>query len=131
MPNNPLIFYKPGLTMDAPVSVDLAAADWVAFLSWCVANDLDGVRHIFAVITQQISDTIYDQPSLKAAEARFHEPDATGLRTISEDDQRWHIDCGICHTTDDYEPQHLGELVCGHDGPRQLLYIKIFPEGRL
>lgn len=77
MSNNPLLHYKPGLTMDTPVAVELAAADWAVLMAW-FANLPDetggGVKHIvYGVIAEQVSDALYTQASIQAAKAHYHE----------------------------------------------------------
>jgi hypothetical protein len=72
--NNPLVYYKPGLTMDAPVTVTLAAADWAVFMSWAAGVDTTGATHIIhGLVSEQVAEALYDQPSLKAAKAYWTE----------------------------------------------------------
>lgn len=73
MPNNPLVFYKPGLTMDTPIPVSMTAADWAIFISWMTGKDLTSVTHLYDLISTQVTEGIYDQTSLKAAHAEYHE----------------------------------------------------------
>jgi hypothetical protein len=86
VPNNPTLFYKPGLTMDTPVTVTLAAADWAIFMSWTFGVDTSGASHIIhGAIAKQVSDQIYDQPSLKAAFAEYAESQQSPFRQFLGD----------------------------------------------
>lgn len=75
MPNNPMLNYKPGLTMDAPIPVTLAAADWIAFMTWVSGiKETDGIAHIvWGPISEQVTQALYTPASLKGAEADLHE----------------------------------------------------------
>jgi hypothetical protein len=74
MTNNHMLYYKPGLTMDHPVTVSMAAADWAIFMSWVTAADTDGVSHIvYGNMSPQIVEQLYTPASLKAAKASHAE----------------------------------------------------------
>ncbi len=146
MPNH-MVNYKPGLTMDTPVAVTMAAADWAIFMAWTIGADTDGVNHIiYGIMSQQVTEALYTQASLKAAKAHHAEQQENPpivqtlqqmgvpiLRTpnledfqgtiFNDADQRWIIECGECHSRDEYEAAHTGELTCGHDGPRNVTEI--------
>lgn len=66
--------YKPGMTLDEPIGVTMAAADWITLMTWFGIVDTEGVNHlIFGKIAQQIMEKCYDQSSIKAAKARIAE----------------------------------------------------------
>jgi hypothetical protein len=73
--NNPVMNYKPGLTMDEPVAITMAAADWAILMAWFSASDdLDGVRHlVYGMISPQVAEALFSTDSLKAAEAHHAE----------------------------------------------------------
>lgn len=78
MPNNPLVHYKPGVTLDTVIKIEMAAADALILMAWIANIDqegaLDGVRHIaYDIIARQISEQCYDAASLKAAQAHYGE----------------------------------------------------------
>lgn len=77
MTNNPKLHYKPGLTMDAPIQVTMAAADWAILMAWHAGLEDEvenGVRHIvYGVMAEQLKDMLYSQESIKAAEAHYHD----------------------------------------------------------
>lgn len=75
MTNNPLINYKPDVFLSTPVSVTMAAADWIAFMTWLSGQtNIDGVSHlIYGMISPQITEAIYSAASMRAAEAAAHE----------------------------------------------------------
>jgi hypothetical protein len=80
MPNNHMLNYKPGLTMDAPIPVTMAAADWIAFMTWASTVNTDGAHHLlYGVITPQLTDQLYTTESLKATEAHLHERASGGF----------------------------------------------------
>lgn len=63
--------YKPGLTMDAPVAVTLAAADWMILMSWFNTHDSDGINYlIYGPIATQLMEAVYTPASRKAMEAK-------------------------------------------------------------
>lgn len=69
---HPHLHYKPGLTLDEPVTVTMAAADWLAFMVWAGGSNIDtsAVDHfLFAVIAPQIREKMYTSESLKATQA--------------------------------------------------------------
>jgi hypothetical protein len=145
-----MIHYKPGLTMDAPIAVTMAAADWVAFMTWLASTDTTGVNEIaFKLIGEQVGEAVYDQASIKAAmAARDDVPDFTSLlggkiqvnfEGIAEragptlddlmENARYVIRCRACGSTDEYpngyQEDGASELTCGHDGGRTV--EKILP----
>jgi hypothetical protein len=77
MNNHHMLHYKPGLTMDAPVTVTLAAADWAILMMWHSAldNETEGaVQHIvYGAIVPQLTDALYTQESVKTAKAMHAE----------------------------------------------------------
>jgi hypothetical protein len=67
-------YYKPGVTLDTPIDITMAAADWLVFINWCVTQDTEGIDHlIFKRIAPQVMDACYDQASVKAARAHHAE----------------------------------------------------------
>lgn len=150
MTNNPLVHFKPGLTMDAPVSVTMAAADWAVFMAWIANIDqegtLDGVRQIiYQNIGAQVGDALYDKASLKAAETAFMNRQQDGpfgplMRAFSgqptvpdtpaslyDGQEVWLLRCAQCGSLDEYAPRHNGPLTCGHDGMRIVEEVKFRP----
>jgi hypothetical protein len=77
MAENPMLNYKPGLTMDTPVTVTMAAADWAILLAWHghIPDEIEnGVRHIvYGIIAEQISAALYTPASVQAAKAKFYD----------------------------------------------------------
>lgn len=77
MANNPLLHYKAGLTMDTPVSITMAAADWAILLAWFAGLDddeTDGIKHIvYGVVSQQVAESIYSKASLQGAIAHHED----------------------------------------------------------
>jgi hypothetical protein len=59
--NNPVMNYKSGLTMDEPVAITMAAADWAILMAWFSASDdLDGVRHlVYGMISPQVAEALF------------------------------------------------------------------------
>jgi hypothetical protein len=142
--NNPLLHYKPGLTMDTPLTVTMAAADWAILISWFAnrpSDNLDGVYHlVYGVITEQVSKGLYTQASLRGAEAHVYERQAQGHPLLqmlgmqppvpTADDFAskafWVVECAECSDRDEYEEDQArrgGPLTCGHDGGRMLREI--------
>jgi hypothetical protein len=147
MANNEKLHYKPGLTMDAPISVTMAAADWTVFLSWLVnlpSAQLLGVTHLaWGIIAHQVSEAVYTQASLKAAQADHAEhaeqvnplmlfQKLTGQGILRPEDfagkTMWVIECGECYSRDEYPAGHAGLLKCGHDGERSVTEMRRYPE---
>lgn len=77
MANNPLLHYKPGLTMDAPIPVTMAAADWAILMAWFAGLDDNierGVTHlVYGIMSDQLKDALYTVESIKSAQADYHE----------------------------------------------------------
>jgi hypothetical protein len=77
MSNNPLLHYKPGLTMDQPVIVTMSAADWCILMAWhagLAAGIEDGVAHlVYGVISPQVAEAVYDKASIQAVNAHMAE----------------------------------------------------------
>lgn len=153
MSNNPLLFYRPGLTMDAPITVTMAAADWAVLMAWFVGLDDEtenGVKHIvYGIMADQVADALYTPASIQAAKAhhddrpqnltgqmflnlpmpQFPNAEDFGQGTIFEDStERWVIMCAVCGDKDEYPAKHIGELTCGHDAMRQVTEIRITPK---
>jgi hypothetical protein len=66
--------YKPGMTLDTPIDITMAAADWLCFMTWLGNANTEGVDHLIYApeigISEQIIAKIYDTPSVKAALAQ-------------------------------------------------------------
>lgn len=76
MADHPMLNYKPGLCMDTPITVTMAAADWAIFMNWSVRDDVntEGVRHLFfGVISPQLIEALYTPASVKSVQAHRHE----------------------------------------------------------
>lgn len=156
MSNNPLLHYKPGLTMDTPVAVEMAAADWAILMAWFsgLPDEAEiGIKHIvYGVMSQQIADALYTQASMQAAKAHHAErrEEANPIRQIfgqmglvptvpdaddfsqptifADSDERWLIMCEVCGDKDEYRPQYTGPLACGHNAGRSVTEIRIKPK---
>lgn len=138
MSNNEFLYYKPGLTMDEPITVTMAAADWAILMTWFSMKNTSGVNHIvYGVISQQIAEALYTPASMKAAQAAHADrPDpfqqifsqigiVPGQSSLYEDStEAWLLECAECGSRDEYEPRHLGPLTCEHDGMRTLIEIR-------
>jgi hypothetical protein len=144
MSNNPLLHYKPGLTLDAPIAVTIAAADWLALMTWANQVDTDGVNHIWwGVIAPQISDAVFTPASVQAAKAHHGEyggingvlrqmgmpvPGDIKPEDFAPNQEIWVVECGECGSRDEYTPyQAHGVLTCEHNGNRSLLEVKVNP----
>lgn len=142
MTNNPLLYYKPGLTMDTPVPISMAAADWAILMAWFASTDVDGVSHIvYGILAPQVSDALYSRASLQATQAHYAERETNhpliqmmGLapknimpEAFAEPAETWVIECYQCKSKDEYAPGYIGELTCGHDGPRTMIEVKKRP----
>lgn len=143
-----MIHYKPGLTMDAPITVTMAAADWVALMTWFASTDTDGVSEMaFQIIGQQVGDAVYDQASVKAAMAANADatPDFSNLLggiqvnfsgpvgsqagpTLDDlmEAAVYVIRCRACGAMDEYPNgyQETGTLLCGHNEGRTVEEIR-------
>ena len=77
------LHYKPGLTLDAPIAVTMAAADWLVFMNWLGQANTDEVNHlVYPVIAKQLQDALYTPASLKAAHADYAERSTQQLPSI-------------------------------------------------
>lgn len=147
MSNNPMLHYKPGLTMDTPVTVTMAAADWACMMTWFTGLDdetRNGVSHlIYTVISGQVAEALYSKASIKATQTAFHEqmsqhpvmrfmqtlgiPDGIQPEDFATNDVIWVVRCAVCDSADEYPPNPTGELTCGHNGTREVMEIKLRP----
>ena len=73
MPANGFLYYKPGMTMDTPVSIVMAATDWAIFMSWMAQQDCNGISGLRDLMSAQLTEAIYTPDSLKSAQAAYHE----------------------------------------------------------
>lgn len=137
MPTNHMLYYMPGLTLDTPLSVELAAGDWHLFVQWMMTlddTDLHRSAHIVHTITDQIMDKLYTPSSLKAAMATAaNKRESTDLTQLVHNLQfadaieKWVIRCASCGSEDEYNPEHNRELTCGHNGSRSVVRIIHYP----
>lgn len=113
-----MIQYKPGLAMSDPIPVSLAAGDWLVFLHWALHSNTDGVNRTMAVIAAQITDAIYDQPSLKANEARAEENRPRSLLEIIQEQIAQGVNMGVVNLADVGHPREICDCTCPADmGP--------------
>lgn len=140
MSNNAMMNYKPGLTMDTPVDITMAAADWAILMNWFSTVEATAVNHIvYGVIAPQVGEAIFTAASIKGAQAAHEEhsrmPDLGGMignvqmsfRAAGPtlDDliepgpvdltEVWIIRCGACGSSDEYPGGYDGVLTCGHN----------------
>ena len=82
MSNNPMLHYKPGLTLDTPVAVTMAAADWAVLMAWFTSVDENtqrGVQYlVYGVIAEQITAALYTPASVQGAKAHYYEQMSSG-----------------------------------------------------
>jgi hypothetical protein len=75
--SNPILEYKPGLTMDTPIAITMAATDWQILMSWFAglpAETEQGVYHlVYGLISPQVAEALYTTASRQAADARVAE----------------------------------------------------------
>lgn len=150
MTNHSKLEFKPNVGLGTPIAVILDAADWLVFMSWAQTKNTDGASTIInGRISMQVLEAVMTPASIKAAEADLHERAAaemnpfqqvidhiTGQRSAAnvslEDfadassvDTVWIIRCVLCGSESEYAPHYNNELICGHNGMRQLLEIRL------
>lgn len=143
--NHPRLNYKPGVTLDHPIGIYLAAADWPLFMAWAAQQDHSQVAHLLVEIRSQMFDLLFTPESRKAAEAFYDQvntppssPLVQALENISgfpisdyanraDMKQTWVIECAICGSRDEYPPEYSGELTCTHNSSRRLVQMIIRP----
>ena len=80
MTNNPMLHYKPGLTMDTPITVEMAAADWAILMAWFSGlpdETENGVKHlIYGVLGEQVAAKLYTAASIQGTKAHYAEKEA-------------------------------------------------------
>jgi hypothetical protein len=125
MTDFPELKYKPGVQLTDQVTFTLTVGNCVAFMHWMMEMDSGHVPRFMNDVLDQIGSAIYDQPSIKAAEAYADSKPKTVEEAIRQQFPNMFaqmgpflIVCDVCGSRDEYSSLPDGELTCGHDGPR-------------
>lgn len=122
--------YKPDLKLVDELTVSLPAGDWVSFIEWFATHETDGINFLLGpMIQDQLYPQLYAAHSLKAAEAYVDDQPKTIMDWIQRqfpganiaslgEPGPFIVVCDTCGSRDEYNDLPMGELTCGHNGPR-------------